>query len=118
MTMRKFLAATLAVLALATPAVAASPLEVVTTTTDLAAIATAVGGPHVHAQALAKGSSDIHFFEAKPSDVLKLRRAKVFAQMGLELDSVWSQPLLDASRNSSMIKVDCSAGIPVLERPA
>ena len=111
------LAAALAALAFATPAFATAPLEVVTTTTDLAAIATAIGGPHVHAQALAKGSSDIHFFEAKPSDVLKIRRAKVFAQMGMELDTVWSQPLLDASRNGDMVRVDCSAGIPVLERP-
>lgn len=121
--MHKFIAAGLAlalptVIALApAPARAAGTVEVVTTTTDLAAIATAVGGDKVHAQSLSKGYSDIHFFEARPSDVLKLRRAKVFAEMGLELDTVWSGGLLDASRNSSLIRVDCSAGVPVLERP-
>lgn len=111
------LASTLALATTAAPAVAAGKVEVLTTTTDLAAIAQAVGGDKVHADSLAKGYSDIHFFEARPSDVLKIRRAKVFAQMGLELDTVWSQGLLDASRNTSMIKVDCSAGVPVLERP-
>jgi zinc/manganese transport system substrate-binding protein len=49
--------------------------------------------------------------------VLKIRHAKVFAQMGLELDTVWSQSLLDASRNNTLIKIDCSSGVPVLERP-
>lgn len=116
--MRQLLAASLLLASLvAPPARAASALEVLTTTTDLAAIATAVGGDKVHAQSLAKGYNDIHFFEARPSDVLKIRHARVFAQMGLELDTVWSQGLLDASRNSSLLKVDCSAGVPVLEKP-
>ena len=115
--MRQFLLTAALVAAAAAPAHAAGTLEVLTTTTDLAAIASAVGGSHVHVQALAKGYSDIHFFEAKPSDVLKIRRAKVFAQMGMELDTVWSQPLLDASRNGGLLKVDCSHGVAVLERP-
>lgn len=96
---------------------AAPVLKVVTTTTDLAAIAQAVGGNLVDAQSLAKGYSDIHFFEPRPSDVVKIRKADVFAKMGLELDTVWAQPLVDAARNHRMVTVDCSEGIPILEKP-
>lgn len=105
-----------AVTALATPAAAARVVRVVTTTTDLAAIARAVGGDRVEATPLAKGYADIHFFEPRPSDVIKIRRADVFARMGLELD-LWAQPLIDASRNGHLLQVDCSEGIPVLEKP-
>lgn len=105
-----------AVSTLPLPARAAKVVHVVTTTTDLAAIAQAVGGDKVEATPLAKGYADIHFFEPRPSDVVKIRKADVFGKMGLELD-LWAQPLVDASRNSHLIQVDCSEGVPVLEKP-
>src|SRR5262249_47179933 len=107
-----------AMTALAIPgtARAANVVHVVTMTTDLAAIAQAVGGDHVEATPLAKGYADIHFFEPRPSDVVKIRKADVFAKMGLELD-LWAQPLVDASRNNHLVLVDCSTGIAPLEKP-
>lgn len=107
-----------AVTALAIPdsARAAKVVRVVTTTTDLAAIARAVGGDKVEAVPLAKGYADIHFFEPRPSDVVKIRKADVFAKMGLELD-LWAQPLVEASRNNRLTLVDCSTGITTLEKP-
>lgn len=96
----------------------AKTLKVVTTTTDLAAIAKAIGGDKVEVLALAKPGSDIHFFEPRPSDVMKLRKADVFAKMGLELDTIWAQPLLEAARNNRLLQVDCSNGIPVLDKPS
>lgn len=96
----------------------AKTLKVLTTTTDLAAIAKAVGGDKVEIQTLAKPSADIHFFEPRPSDVMKIRKADVFVKMGLELDTIWAQPLLEAARNNRLVQVDCSVGVPVLDKPS
>jgi zinc/manganese transport system substrate-binding protein len=53
---------------------ASAALTVVTTTSDLAAIATEVGGDKITVTSLAKGYQDPHFVEAKPSFVLLLTR--------------------------------------------
>src|SRR3979490_7598 len=53
----------------------AKKLNVVTATTDMAALAQEVGGDHVSVEAIAKGYQDPHFVEAKPSFLLKLRQA-------------------------------------------
>lgn len=96
----------------------AKSLRVVATTTDLAAIAKAIGGDKVEILTLAKPTSDLHFFEPRPSDVMKIRKADVFAMMGLELDTIWAQPLLEAARNNRLVQVDCSVGVPVLDKPS
>ncbi len=79
------------------PAVA--QLRVVTTTTDLAAIAGEIGGNRINVRSLALGTQDPHFVEPKPSYVLELRRADVYAQVGLELEVGWAPLLLDQARN-------------------
>ncbi|HEY9721248.1 MAG TPA: metal ABC transporter substrate-binding protein [Oscillatoriaceae cyanobacterium] len=111
-------AAALLTLSLSAPrAQASGRVNVVTTTEDLAAIAQAIGGDHVNAYSLSHGYNDIHFYEARPSDVMKIRRAQVFCEMGLALDSVWDRPLLDAAQNNDMVRVNCSTGLNVLEKP-
>ena len=50
-------------------------LKVVTTVTDLGAIARAVGGEYVEVGVLANPGQDPHFVDAKPSLVLDLARA-------------------------------------------
>lgn len=107
------------------PAAAAAPqdpLKVVTTTTDLAAIARAVGGERVRVRAIAAGTQDPHFVEAKPSLILELRDADVFAQVGLGLEVGWAPLLLDQSRNRSIAvggrgHMDLSAAASVLDVP-
>src|SRR5437879_6290833 len=68
---------------LAIPAVhvprAAAQLKVVTSTTDLYDIAKAVGGDKIVATHIGEGYQDPHFIEAKPSFILKLREADVWA---------------------------------------
>ncbi|MCI0432263.1 MAG: metal ABC transporter substrate-binding protein [Gemmatimonadetes bacterium] len=81
---------------------ARAQLRVVTTTTDLAAIALEVGGDRVTVKSLALGTQDPHFVEPKPSYVLELRRADVYAQVGLELEVGWAPLLLDQARNSKI----------------
>ena len=114
-------AAAVAVLGLAlAPAPAAAQLKVVTSTTDLHDIATAVGGPRIRATHIAEGYQDPHFVEAKPSYVLQLRDADVFAFVGLDLEVGWMSLLLEGARNSKITRgsagyVDVSRIIPVLD---
>jgi len=97
-------------------------LEVVATLPDLAKIAEAVGGDRVHVTAITSAVQDPHFVDPKPSFVVKLRDADVFLISGLELEIGWVPPLLDGARNPKINAgapgyVDCSRGIPVIERP-
>src|SRR5437867_4453289 len=71
-------AAFLLVFALAVPPAsrAESKLQIMTATTDLASLAQEVGGDKVDVQSIARGYQDPHFVEAKPSFLLKLRRAE------------------------------------------
>ena len=70
----------------APPLHAASKLKVVTATTDLAEFASEVGGDRVEVESIARGYQDPHFVEAKPSFLLKLRRADLLIVVGLQLE--------------------------------
>lgn len=78
---------------------AASKLNVMTATTDLAALAQEIGGDKVDVESVARGYQDPHFVEAKPSFLLKLRRADLLIVVGLELEIGWLPPLISQSTN-------------------
>ena len=104
----------------ARPAVA--QLRVVTSTTDLYDIAKAVGGNLITATHIGEGYQDPHFIEAKPSFVLQLRKADVWAFVGLDLEIGWMSLLLDGARNPKIKSggsgyLDVSKAIPVLDIP-
>ncbi|MBC7788952.1 MAG: zinc ABC transporter substrate-binding protein [Anaerolineae bacterium] len=80
-------------------ALAQPKLRIVTSTTDLDNIAQAVGGDRVSAIHISEGYQDPHFVEAKPSFILKLRNADVFAFVGLDLEIGWMSLLIDGARN-------------------
>jgi len=80
-------------------AAAAGKLQVMTATTDLAALAQEVGGDKVEVESVARGYQDPHFVEAKPSFLLKLRRADLLIVVGLELEIGWLPPLITQSTN-------------------
>ncbi|MEK7656255.1 MAG: metal ABC transporter substrate-binding protein [Elusimicrobiota bacterium] len=97
-------------------------LNVVTTTEDLSALAREVGGGRVEAVSIAKGYQDPHFVEAKPSYLLKLKRADLFIQVGLELESGWAPALLAGARNPRILPgtpgfLDASEDCEILEKP-
>ncbi len=97
-------------------------LKVATSLTDLASVATFVGGKHVTAQSLCRGFEDPHFVPAKPSLMKAIQHADVFVSTGLELDSGWLPLVLPGSRNPKIQQgtkgfVDASDGIDVLEKP-
>lgn len=115
------LAAMLAVLAW--PAAGRAQLKVVTSTTDLYDIAKAVGGNKITATHIGEGYQDPHFIEAKPSFVLQLRNADVWAFVGLDLEIGWMPLLLDGARNPKIRQggsgyLDVSRAIPLLDVPS
>ena len=78
---------------------AASKLNVVTSTEDLAALGREVGGDHIAIDSIAKGYQDPHFVEPKPSFLLKLQKADLLAVVGLQLEIGWLPPLITQSGN-------------------
>ena len=77
----------------------AKKLNVVSSTTDLAALTQEVGGDKVTVESIAKGYQDPHFVEAKPSFLLKLRQADLLIAVGLQLEIGWLPPLITQSGN-------------------
>jgi zinc/manganese transport system substrate-binding protein len=104
---------------LATPA--SGQLRVVTSTTDLYDLAREVGGDKIVASHIGEGYQDPHFIEAKPSFVLELRKADVWAFVGLDLEIGWMSLLLDGARNPKVRAggsgyLDASTAVPVLDQ--
>jgi len=93
---------------------AAAKINVVASTTDLASIAAAVGGDAIDVTSINRGAADPHFVEVLPSYMVRVKKAQVYLMVGLDLDR-WAQPIIDGSRNSKLIVVDCSRDIPPLE---
>src|SRR2546426_10609536 len=81
------------------PAAQAKKLNVVTATTDMAALTQEVGGDKVNVESIARGYQDPHFVEAKPSFLLKLRQADLLVVVGLQLEIGWLPPLVTQSGN-------------------
>ncbi len=104
------------------PARAASKLNIVTATTDLAALAQEIGGDRVEVESIARGYQDPHFVEAKPSFLLKLRRADLLIVVGLQLEIGWLPPLITQCGNpkiqvSAPGYLDASQFAEILEIP-
>ncbi|HEX5131928.1 MAG TPA: metal ABC transporter substrate-binding protein, partial [Candidatus Krumholzibacteria bacterium] len=95
---------------------ATAKMTVVASTTDIASIAQFVGGDLVEVSAIAKGTADPHFVEVLPSYMVKVKKARVYLRVGLDLDR-WALPIIDGSRNSSLLVVDCSASIAPVNIP-
>ena len=100
---------------------AAGKIRVVATTTDLKALAEAVGGNLVEVDALARGNQNAHDLEVRPSLMVKVRQADLLILNGLELDR-WAELVVQGANNPNVIpgapgRVDASSGIPVLEVP-
>ncbi len=100
---------------------AAEKLRVVTTIPDLKSLAEAVGGEFVEVDSLTRGTQNFHEAEVRPSMMLKLRRADVLIENGLDLDA-WVDVAVLGANNSQIIRgapgrIDVSRSIPVLEVP-
>ena len=104
------------VLMLASAGQSLAELKVVTTISDLARIAEAVGGDAVKVSTLCPGPRDPHFLPAKPSLARKLAKADLLCYNGLELEIGWLPLLLDKARNPRIKPgargdMDCSGAL-------
>jgi ABC-type Zn uptake system ZnuABC Zn-binding protein ZnuA len=100
----------------------AEPLQVVTTTPDLASLAEAVGGDGVSVDSLAVGPQDPHFVEPRPSFIRKLHDADLYVQVGMDLEVGWAPVLLRSARNADILPgargfVDASTVVAPLQVP-
>jgi zinc/manganese transport system substrate-binding protein len=100
---------------------ARAEIYVVTTDPTLAYIAREVGGNKVRVESLSRGTDDPHAVEPRPSMVVKLARAQVFARIGMDLD-LWADGVLEKSGNAQVMRggrgyADCSANLKVQEIP-
>ena len=85
--------------ALAAPAHAKDKINILTSIPDLASLAQEVGGDRVEVESIARGYQDPHYVEAKPSFLLKLRRADLLVVVGLQLELGWLPPLITQCGN-------------------
>jgi zinc/manganese transport system substrate-binding protein len=107
---------------LAAGADGAQKLRVVTTIPDLRALVEEVGGDLVDVESLSRGTQNVHDVEVRPSLLLKLRRADVLFENGLELDT-WAEVAVQGANNPRIVRgapgrVDASRGVPVLDVPS
>jgi len=102
--------------ALLAPHAAEAKVRVAASLTDLASIASSVGGDQIEVFAIARPADDPHRIEALPSYMVKVSRAQIYLKVGLGLDQ-WADAIIDGSRNDKVKVVDCSRGISVLEKP-
>jgi zinc/manganese transport system substrate-binding protein len=125
MTTRKFIAPVLALaatLVVAGSASAADKVRVVTTIPDLKSLTEAVGGDLVDVESLTRGTQNFHEAEVRPSMMLKLRRADLLIENGLELDS-WVEVAVQGANNPNIVRgapgrIEISRNVPILEVPS
>jgi ABC-type Zn uptake system ZnuABC Zn-binding protein ZnuA len=91
-------------------------VDVVTSTSDLADLVRIAGGDRVQVDNIVWGDQNPHYIDVKPSYMMKLRHARLFFIVGMDLEK-WAQQIVDGSRNSSLAVVDLSAHITKLEIP-
>ena len=100
---------------------AADKLRVVTTIPDLQSLTEAVGGDVVAVESLTRGTQNFHEAEVRPSMMLKLRRADLLIENGLELDR-WIDVAVQGANNGNIIRgaagrIEVSRNVPLLNVP-
>lgn len=100
-------------------AFAQDKLKVAATLSTFADLAKQVGGDFVEAYSISPGMFNPHFYEPKPSDVLRTQKADLFIHAGLDLE-LWRYPLVEAAGNPDIFpggkrELDLSKGISLLE---
>lgn len=93
---------------------APAAISVVTTTTDLTDLASQLGGDKVEVTGVCKSGEDPHFTRPTPSVQRKLSNARLFLQIGLDLEP-WAPKLLEGARNPNLVHSVVSKGVKVLE---
>ena len=95
-------------------AIQAGPIHVISSTSDLAAIAREVGGTDIIADALCRADQDPHHFEILPRHVLSARQADIYLKVGAGLD-YWADDLITTAQNRELLVIDCSNDVDLLQ---
>jgi ABC-type Zn uptake system ZnuABC Zn-binding protein ZnuA len=98
---------------------AAAAIRVVATTTDIAALAAAVGGDLVTVESIVPAATDPEAFQPRPGDLDKVRHAALLMRVGLGYD-YWLDALITQIGDKRLLRggeayLDASVGIPLLE---
>lgn len=99
------------------PQATASRLQVVTTALPLTLLSRAVAGDCAEVQALIPEGLDPHDVQARPADLLLLRRARVLVRNGLGLDD-YVKPWITSAAPPDLRVVDTSQGVAALPSAA
>jgi ABC-type Zn uptake system ZnuABC Zn-binding protein ZnuA len=116
-----FVAAAIAVALSLSTATAADKVRVVTTIPDLKSLTEAVGGDVVDVESLTRGTQNFHEAEVRPSMMLKLRRADLLIENGLDLDA-WVEVAVQGANNANIVRgargrIEVSRNVPILDVP-
>ena len=108
-------------LILVAPAASNAEVRVVTSTPTQADLVRKVGGEHVAVESLMRGPENPHNVAAKPSFIVKLRKADLFVHTGLDGEP-WVPVLLKSARRERLLTggegtLDLSRGIALKEVP-
>lgn len=91
----------------------ASPLKVVASTTDIAALLYELGGESLGISVICQAGQDPHEVELLPAHVTAVREAALYFKIGAGLD-VWADDLVKQVGRAGLRVVDCSAGIELI----
>lgn len=94
----------------ASPALASDPLNVVATVPVLKDFAEQVGGARVRVRSLLSGWENEHTYSPKPSDLMAVRQADVFIEVGMGLE-VWVEALVRNAGHQGMVVITTSEGL-------
>ena len=96
-------------------------VRVVTTTPGYADIVKQIGGSDVSVVSVMRGPENPHNVSPRPSQMMKVKRAKLFVHSGLDAEA-WAPLLVKGARNANLLpgqpgNVDVSRGIKLMEVP-
>jgi zinc/manganese transport system substrate-binding protein len=103
----------------AAPTPAWANLRVFTCEPEWAALAREIGGDRVHVDSATTAHQDVHYIQARPSLISKLRRADLLVCSGADLEIAWLPVLLRKASNGKVQPgepgyVDVSQVVPML----
>jgi ABC-type Zn uptake system ZnuABC Zn-binding protein ZnuA len=107
---------TIALVWISAASLSQAKVRIVASTTDLASIAEMIGGDNVKVESICRGPADPHFVQLLPSYMIKVGRADIYLQVGMDLD-YWANQIIDGSQNAKLVIVDCSQNIDPMEVP-
>ena len=89
------------------------PLKVIVTLPVLKDLTEQIGREHVEVRSLIMGFESTHTYSPKPGDIVAVREARLFFQIGVGLE-IWVDSLIKNADNKSLLVVTTGQGVPLL----